>query len=140
MIVVRDKTKHRVGRLLFGFGVGFLVAYLAFRWVADPGPRIERQLQETVVTTSRGLLSVTLSLKDLEIVDPVAPNRKVGKTYVYRADDGWEVSGYYRRNDRDLWHPYLIVLDGEHTLRHLKVSDTALLDRQGEDPLLEILP
>jgi len=131
---------HRVGRLLFGFGIGFLVAFLAFRWISDPGPRMERQLQETVVTTSRALLSAKLALGDLEIVDPVAPNRKVGKTYVYPTDDGWEVSGFYRRNDRDLWHPYLVTLDSQHGLRHLKVSDTALLDRQGQDPLLEILP
>lgn len=125
---------------MFGFGVGFLVAFLAFRWISDPGPRIERQLQEAAVTTSRGMLSAKLGLDDLEIVDPVAPNRKVGKSYVYRANDGWEVSGYYRRSERDLWHPYLVTLDGELALRHLKVSDTALLDRQGEDPLLEILP
>ena len=131
---------HRIGRLLFGFGVGFLLAFLAFRWASDPGPRIERQLQETVVTTSRGLLAAKLGLDNLQIVDPITPDRKVGKTYVYRAGDGWEVSGYYRRGDHDLWHPYLVVLDGEHALRHLKVSDTALLDRRGEDPIFEVLP
>ena len=131
---------HRIGRLLFGFSVGFLVAFLAFRWISDTGPRMERQLQETVVMTSRTLLSAKLEIDDIEIVDPVAPNRKVGKTYIYPAGDGWEVSGYYRRDNRDLWHPFLMTLDGEHDLQHLKVSDTALLDRQGQDPLLEILP
>jgi len=131
---------HRVGRLLFGLGVGLLAAFLAFRWASDTGPRMERQLQETVVMASRGLLVATLAVGDLEIVDPVAPDRKVGKTYVYRAGNGWEVSGYYRRSDRDLWHPYLMLLDSEQELQHLKVSDTGLLDRQDENPMLEVLP
>ena len=132
--------KHRVARLVFGFGVGFLLAFLAFRWAADPGPRLERQLQESVVTSSRFFLQETLAIGELEIVDPLAPDRKVGKTYVYRAQEGWEVSGFYRRDEVDAWHPYLVTLDGKQGLTHLKVSDTALLDRQGESPALEILP
>ena len=131
---------HRVGRLIFGFGVGFLLAFLAFRWASDPAPRLERQLQESVVASSRFLLQQTLDIGELEIVDPVMPDRKVGKTYVYRADDGWEVSGFYRRDEADLWHPYLVTLDDKQQLRRLKVSDTALLQHQGENPLLEILP
>ena len=131
---------HRVARLVFGFGVGFLVAVLAFRWVSDPAPRLERQLQEAVVASSRFLLQQSLAIGELELVDPLAPDRTVGKTYVYRADDGWEVSGYYRRGESDLWHPYLLTLDSKQQLLHLKVSDTALLKRAGENPQLEILP
>lgn len=131
---------HRVARLVFGFGVGFLVAVLAFRWVSDPAPRVERQLQEAVVASSRFLLHEALAVGELELVDPLAPDREVGKTYVYRADNGWEVSGFYRRDESDLWHPYLVSLDSERQLLHLKVSDSALLDRQGENPRVEILP
>ena len=131
---------HRVGRLVFGFGAGFLVAFLAFRWASDPAPRLERQLQESVVASSRFLLQRSLDIGELELVDPVSPHRKVGKTYVYRANDGWEVSGIYRRAESDLWHPYLVTLDSKQELLHLKVSDTALLDRQGDNPELEILP
>ena len=131
---------HRVGRLVFGFGVGFLLAFLAFRWASDPGPRHERQLQESVVASARFFLQETLALGELEIVDPLAPDRKVGKTYVYRAGEGWEVSGFYRRDDVDAWHPFLVRLDGKQGLVMLKVSDTALLDRQGKSPVLEILP
>ena len=131
---------HRIGRLVFGFGVGFLLAFLAFRWASDPAPRLERQLQESVVVSSRFFLQETLALGELEIVDPLAPDRKVGKTYVYRANEGWEVSGFYRRDERDAWHPYLVTLDDKLGLLLLKVSDPALLDRQGESPALEILP
>ena len=131
---------HRIGRLVFGFGVGFLLAFLAFRWASDPAPRLERQLQESVVASSRFFLEQTLAIGELEIVDPVAQDRKVGKTYVYRADEGWEVSGYYRRDEADAWHPYLVSMDDKQGLVSLKVSDTALLDRQGESPVLEILP
>lgn len=131
---------HRVGRLVFGFGVGLLVAFLAFRWASNPAPRLERQLQESVVHSGRFFLQHTLAIGELEIVDPLTPDRKVGKTYVYRADGGWEVSGFYRRDESDLWHPFLVTLDGKQALVHLKVSDTALLDRQGENAALEILP
>ena len=131
---------HRIGRLIFAFGVGLIVAVLAFRWIADPGPRVERQLQETVVLASRRLLEETLAIGALEIVDPLAPDRVVGKSYVYRAADGWEVSGFYRRDENDLWHPYLMALDAALGLAHLKVSDSALLNRQAEDSMLEILP
>lgn len=131
---------HRIGRLVFGFGVGILLAFLAFRWASDPAPRLERQLQESVVASARFFLQETLAIGELEIVDPLAPDRKVGKTYVYRAGEGWEVSGFYRRDETDAWHPYLASLDGKQGLLLLKVSDTALLHRQGESPLLEILP
>ena len=113
---------------------------LAFRWVSDPAPRLERQLQEAVVASSRSLLQQSLAIGELELVDPLTPDRTVGKAYVYRADDGWEVSGYYRRGESDLWHPYLLTLDSKQQLLHLKVSDTALLKRAGENPQLEILP
>ena len=131
---------HRVGRLLFGFGVGLLAAFLAFRWAAEIGPRAERDLQEAAVIASRALLEDTLAIGQLELVDPLAPDRVVGKGYIYPSGDGWQVSGFYRRNPQDLWHPYLITLDSELDLAHLKVSDSALLDRQAERENVEILP
>lgn len=88
---------------------------------------------------SRDWLEATLDIGKLVIVDPVSPDRKVGKVYVYPAGDRWEISGFYRRDKNDLWHPYLITLDSELALKHMKVSDTALLDRTGEG-LLEVLP
>jgi hypothetical protein len=130
---------RRTGQFVFAFGVGLLVAILAYRWIADTGPRAERALQESVVAESRLLLNATLNIGQLELVDPLSPSRKVGKSYVYRADAGWEVSGYYRRSEQDLWHPYLVSMDASMSLTHLKISDTALLGRTGDGPL-EVLP
>lgn len=130
---------HRVGRLVFGFAAGLLLAYISYRWIATGTGRAERAVQESVVLVSREQLTTTLAIGELELVDPLAPDRVVGKAYVYPADAGWEVSGFYRRDERDLWHPYLVTMDAGLALVHLKISDTALLARNGEGPL-EVLP
>ena len=131
---------HRVARLLFGFGVGLIVAVLAFKWITNPAPRAERRLEETVVLAARHNLQVALSFGDVEVVDPLAPNRKIGKSYVYRAGDGWEVSGYYRRGEGDRWHPFLMSLDDSRKLVRIKVQDGGLVERATTDPLLEVVP
>ncbi len=130
---------RRVGSLFFGLIVGLIAAYLAYRWVENPEPRLERAQQEATVEASRSLLIGTLGVGVLEIVDPMSPDRKVGKAYVYPTDSGWQVSGFYRRDDDDLWHPYLMELDKDLRLLRLKVSDGSLLDRNKE-PVLEVLP
>ena len=130
---------HRVTRLVFAFGIGIVVAVFAYRWIIDPAPRAERVMQESVVAAARNLLEQTLEIGTLEVVDPLAPDRKIGKTYVFPAAQGWEVSGYYRRDDIDLWHPYLMTLDDSLQLTHLKVSDPVLFDRVNDKPLLEVL-
>jgi len=138
---------QRIGRLAFAISVGLLVAFTAYRWVNDAGPRAERAslaraeraFEESVVLASRALLQSTLAIGKLELVDPLAPDRVVGKAYVYPSSSGWEVSGFYRRDARDLWHPYLVTLDATLQLAHLKISDTALLARNGEG-VLEVLP
>ncbi len=131
---------HRIARLAFGLGVGLLVAFMAFKWITNPEPRAERQLEETVVAASRQHLEATLANSSAELVDPLSPDRKVGKTYVYRAGDGWEVSGYYRRDEDDRWHPYLMTLDASHAMTQLKVQDSMLRDSAEQNELLEILP
>ena len=62
---------HRIARLIFGFSVGLLVAFLAYRWITDPAPRAERQLEETVVMIARQQLEETLALGELDLVDPL---------------------------------------------------------------------
>ena len=91
---------------------------------------------------SRTLLRGIIASGRLEIVDPLAPDRKVGKVYVYPATAGWEISGYYRRGENDLWHPYLLRLDRGLALSHLKISDQdpALIERASNDALLEVMP
>jgi len=130
--------KQRSGGLLFGIGVGLFVALLSYQWITNPAPREERQLEEAVVLDARNYLIVQLGVG--EIVDPLAPNRKIGKSYVYRASAGWEVSGYYRRDDSDRWHAFLMSLDDARNVTHLKVQDSDLAERASEDPILEVSP
>jgi len=131
---------HRKARLLFGFGVGLLVAYLAFQWISNPEPRAERKLEETAVAAARQHLEDRLAIGEIEIVDPLAPSRKIGKSYVYGADGGWEVSGYYRQGEGDRWHPYLMALDPSLAIVSLKVQDLRLVERARNDPLLDAVP
>jgi hypothetical protein len=133
--------QQRKGGIIFALGVGLLVAVLSYRWLVDPHSREERQRQEQVVLESRTLLQELIGSGMLEIVDPLSPDRKVGKVYVYPANTGWEVSGYYRRSDTDLWHPYLLSLDENLALLHLKISDQdpALIDRGTNDSRLEVM-
>ena len=130
---------HQITRLVFALGIGIVVAVFAYRWIIDPAPRAERVMQETVVEAARNMLEQTLDIGTLEVVDPLAPDRKIGKTYVFPAAQGWQVSGYYRRDDIDLWHPFLMTLDDSLQLTHLKVSDPVLFDRVNDKPLLEVL-
>lgn len=131
---------HRTGRLVFVAITGLLVAYLSYQWITNPAGREERSLQFAVVESSRVLLIAVVAAGSIEIVDPISPNRKVGKVYVYPEGDGWAVSGYYRRGEGDRWHPYLMMLKADHSLSSLKLQDGSpeLLERAESDPLLEI--
>ena len=131
---------HRLGRLVFALGVGSAVAILAFQWISNPEPRVERELEESIVDFARQQLRETLDLDALMIVDPLAQNRAVGKTYVFRAGDGWEVSGYYRRGEEDRWHPFLMTLNATPAMTHLKVQDASLGEQAAANALIEVLP
>jgi len=134
--------QQRTGGIVFAIGVGLVIAFFSYRWLVDPQPREERQRQEEVVLESRNLLRGIIASGQLEIVDPLAPDRKVGKVYVYPATAGWDISGYYRRSATDLWHPYLIRLDEQLALTRLKISDQdpALIERATGDSSLEVVP
>lgn len=129
---------HRIGRGLFALLVGLAVAVFSYKWITDPDPRVERAREEQVVQISRSLLATLVESGSLEIVDPLAPNRKVGKVYVFAEAPGWAVSGYYRRSDEDRWHPYLMSLTEDFELSRLKVQDEALAERAAADPRLAI--
>ena len=133
---------RKVGGIVFAIAVGLAVAALSYRWITNPNSNVERLRQEQVVMRSRGILEDTVESSQLEIVDPLSPDRKVGKVYVYPANTGWEVSGYYRRSDTDLWHPYLLSLDENLVLLHLKLSDQdqGLIKRGDGDSRLEVVP
>jgi hypothetical protein len=130
-------VNHRIGRLVFALLVGATVAFLSYRWITDPAPRLERQLQEVAVRAARSHLHEVVGT-NLEIVDPLATDRKVGKAYVYRAGDGWQVSGYYRRGADDEWHPFLMSLAADTSLSHLKVEDSAV--HANDNPSVDVTP
>ena len=133
---------HRAGSAVFALLIGLLVVYLSFQWVTNPEGREERSLEVAAVESSRVLIDAVIDAGTLEIVDPLSPNRKVGKVYVYPEGEGWAVSGYYRREEGDRWHPYLMLLTEDHSLISLKLQDSSpqLLKRAESDPLLEISP
>ena len=95
-----------------------------------------------VVESSRDLLTAVVAAGVIEIVDPLNPNRKVGKVYIYPEGDDWAISGYYRRDEGDRWHAYLMMLSSDHSLTSLKLQDKSpyLLERAESDPRLEINP
>lgn len=117
---------HRIGRSLFALVVGLGVAIYAYQWITNPVPREQRQIEEKAVQASRELLVSEVGVEALEIVDPLAPNRKVGKVYVYAEAPGWAVSGYYRRDEDDRWHPYLLNMTADLELHAFIAEDTAL--------------
>jgi hypothetical protein len=117
---------HRVGRSLFAIAVGLVVAGLAYQWITDPVPRAQREAEERAVLAARDVLGERIGSDDLQIVDPLSPNRKVGKVYVYAEAPGWAVSGFYRRDDADPWHAYLVYLDQALALHSFKAEDPAV--------------
>lgn len=133
---------HRIGSVIFGLVIGLAVAIGSYQWLTNSEKELEREQQERVVQLSRELLRKKLQLSDPEIVDPLAPQRKVGKVYVYPLQDGWEVSGFYRRSDNDRWHAYLISIESDDSLRLLKVQHQSehLAEMAARDPTLEVLP
>jgi len=131
---------HRAGSIFFGLAVGLAIAVGSYQWVTDPDKRLEHEEQERVVELSREILKRTIAIHDLQVVDPLAPQRKVGKVYIYPVENGWELSGYYRRDDDDRWHPYLLALNSELLLRSLKVqdSDPGLAQIAAANPLVDV--
>lgn len=118
---------HRVGRILFALVVSLAVGVFAFQWITDPNPREQRLAEERAVAMARSFVMANVGEASLEIVDPLSPDRKVGKVYVYPEEPGWAVSGYYRRGEGDRWHPYLVQLTAELELHTFKAEDDKLV-------------
>lgn len=133
---------HRIGRTAFALLAGLLVAYLSYQWITNPEGRAERALQVNVVAAARTVLNAAIGAGPLEIVDPVAPNRRVGKVYIYREGENWAVSGHYRRGEGDRWHAYLMLLGPDDAVLSLKVQDTdpQLIERAVTNQQLEVRP
>lgn len=115
---------HRIIRLVIAFAVGIFLALYSFERISDPEPARQRAQEESVVLEAREILKDYVALgKQVEIVDPLATDRGVGKSYIYPSDSGWEVSGHYRRYGSDTWHPFLMSLNAQVQLVSLSVRD-----------------
>ena len=133
---------RRPGSIVFGLIVGLAVAFLSYQWITNPDRGAERAEQERVVMVARNVLQVTLATGALAVVDPLSPDRKVGKVYIYPQGGGWEISGYYRRGETDRWHPFLLSLSTDLSLQSLKVQDddAAIARRADANALLSVMP
>ncbi len=132
---------HRIIRPVVAFSVGIVLALYAFERISDPEPARQRTREEAVVISAREILkSYVPADGEIEIVDPLAPNRVAGKVYIYPTDNGWEVSGYYRRNESDRWHPFLMSLNANIDLVSLSVrdADENLGAAADDDPKLSV--
>lgn len=135
--------KHRYIRWFVAIGVGIVLSLFAYEKVTDPEPERRRLIETAVVLDARELLaSYVLPGGGLQLVDPLSPNRKIGKTYLWPNAEGWEVSGFYRRNANDRWHPYLMNLDSAAQLKTLAVRDSneRLIGMSAQDPKFSAVP
>jgi hypothetical protein len=115
---------HRIIRLVVAFAIGIFLALYSFERISDPEPARQRAREESVVLAAREILtSYVAGGGQIEIVDALATDRSVGKSYIYPADNGWEVSGHYRRYATDRWHPFLMSLNTRVELMSLSVRD-----------------
>ena len=134
---------HDIMRWVVALAFGFAVAWYSYQRITDPEPAARRALEESVVVAARAVLVDYLGAEaGPEFVDPLSPDRKVGKVFVFPANGGWEVSGYYRRDGERRWHPFLMALDDERQLVSLSVrdADPGLVTRAAGDPRLTVTP
>ena len=132
---------HRIVKATVALGIGVALALYAFHRATDPEPAMQRAREEGVVLAARDILRTYIEAgPGFEIVDPVSPKRAVGKSYIYPSASGWEVSGHYRRDAADRWHPFLMKLDTEANLAGLSVRDASetLAAKARQDPKLSV--
>jgi len=139
----KPEARHRYMQWIVAIAVGIILSLLVFERSTDPEPARQKAIEEAVVLEARLLLlSYVLPGGELQLVDPLAPNRKVGKTYIWPVDTGWEVSGFYRRDQQDRWHPFLMNLDSSSRLTLLAVKDSneRLIGMSARDPKFAAVP
>lgn len=131
---------HRVTKLIVAFAIGISLSVYSYRVITDPEPSIERARQEAAVFAARELLIQQIGDSQLETVDPLAPDRVVGKSYIYPDGEGWQVSGFYRRGGGKRWHPFLMKMDQylKMTTVSVRDADPGLAERAKTEPRLEI--
>lgn len=117
-------VNHRNVRILVAFAFGLLVAVGSFQWITDADRSVRRADEEKIVLASRDILRRYVTDSGLEISDAVDRVRAAGKVYMFPTDEGWELSGHYRRPNEKTWHAYLMSIDADVKLKSLSVQDT----------------
>jgi len=143
-------VNHKVMRMVVAISVGVFLALFSYQKITDQEPGSARAQEEAAVLAARAILREFVAVQvEIEIIDPLAPSRVIGKVYIYPAESGWELSGFYRRigarsgaERGDRWHPYLMSLDADLALLSLSVKDTdSQLDvAAASDPRISIDP
>jgi hypothetical protein len=110
--------------LVVAFTFGLIVAYGSYQWITNTERSVQRGREEAIVFASREILRSYVVDEGLEISDALDRVREAGKVYLYPTDDGWQLSGHYRRHDEKRWHAFLISLDTKESLVSLVVQDT----------------
>ncbi len=135
--------RHEYSKWIFALAVGVGLSIWAYRVATNPEPARRKALEISVAQQARDIVSTYVdAATDLQYVDPLQPNHKIGDSYILPADQGWQVSGYYRRQDDDQWHPFLVDLTSESELTLLSVKDANddLIRRAMLDPLFSAIP
>ena len=127
---------HRIIRLVVAFVFGLAVAYGSFQWISDSERPARRVQEEAVAQAAREILLSYITDENLEISDPLDRVRDAGKVYLFPTEDGWQVSGHYKRRDEKAWHAWLMALDLNVSLVSLAVqdADAGLAERAQSDP------
>lgn len=134
---------HKVIRPLIAVAIGLVLALYSYQRVTDPEPGLQKAREEGIVMVARDILQSYVSPGNpIEIVDALSPASKVGKVYIYPTDDGWDLSGHYRRDENDRWHPYLMALNADAGLKLLAVQDgnDRLIGMSAQDPKFSAVP
>lgn len=114
---------HRVIRLIVAFVFGIAVAYGSYQWISDSERPARRVEEEAVALAARDILLSYITDEGLEISDPIDRVRDAGKVYLFPTEDGWQLSGHYKRRDEKAWHAWLMELDLNVSLVSLAVQD-----------------
>ena len=126
--------KYTLGQIIFALTVGFLAATSVYFSSTSPDITIVREREEAVIQQSEKLFITILQMPNTtQIIHPLNPDRDVGKSYVYPLDGGWQISGFYRRNQNEEWRAWLINLDKSLKLIDLRVQ--GLISEFDEDVL-----
>ena len=126
--------KYTLGQIIFALTVGFLASTSVYFSSTSPDITIVREREEAVIQQSEKLFITILQMPNTtQIIHPLNPDRDVGKSYVYPLDGGWQISGFYRRNQNEEWRAWLINLDKSLKLIDLRVQ--GLISEFDEDVL-----